>query len=127
MDHVEGAHLRQSRHAGLQPARAGRDVCLVYHLYEGPIGWEGADYLELGIPDELGQVRRYCALRGLDGIPHWDFYLAVNLFKLAAIAQGAYKRALDGIAPAAALSRGKNVQTRARMAWQLVCGATCEN
>lgn len=101
--------------------------CLVYHLYEGPIGWEGADYLELGIPDELGQVRRYCALRGLDGIPHWDFYLAVNLFKLAAIAQGAYKRALDGIAPAAALSRGKNVQTRARMAWQLVCGATCEN
>ena len=100
--------------------------CLVYHLYDGPIGWEGADYLALGIPDEPRQVRRYCALRGLDGIPRWDFYLAINLFKLAAIAQGAYKRALDGIAPAAGLSRKKNVQTRARMAWQLVGGTTSE-
>ncbi|RYY93942.1 MAG: phosphotransferase family protein [Comamonadaceae bacterium] len=100
--------------------------CLVYHLHEGPIGWEGADYRALGIPDEPHQVRRYCELRGLDGIPHWDFYLAINLFKLAAIAQGAYKRALDGIAPAAGLSRKKNVQARARMAWRLVAGATCE-
>lgn len=97
--------------------------CLVYHLYERPIGWEEADYRALGIPDEAQQVRRYCQLRGLDVIPHWDFYLAVNLFKLAAIAQGAYKRALDGIAPAAGLSRKQNAQTRARMAWQLVCDA----
>jgi len=76
--------------------------------------WEEADYRGLGIPDETQQVRRYCQLRGLDAIPHWDFYLAINLFKLAAIAQGAYKRALDGIAPAAGLSRRQNAQTRAR-------------
>lgn len=94
--------------------------CLVYHLVEGPIGLEGADYRALGIPDESEQVRRYCALRGLDAVPHWNFYLAVNLFKLAAIAQGAYKRALDGIAPAAALSRKHNVLSRARMACRLV-------
>jgi aminoglycoside phosphotransferase (APT) family kinase protein len=94
--------------------------CLAYHLYEGPIGWEGADWRSLGIPDEQEQVRRYCALRGLDGVPHWDFYIAINIFKLAAIAQGAYKRAVDGIAPAAGLSRKKNVLTRARLAWELV-------
>jgi aminoglycoside phosphotransferase (APT) family kinase protein len=98
----------------------------VYHLYEGPIGLEGADWRALGIPGEPEQVRRYCALRRIDGIPHWDFYLAINLFKLAAIAQGAYKRALDGIAPAAGLSRKANVLTRARMACDLLGTATCE-
>ncbi len=95
-------------------------ACLAYHLYEGPIGWEDADWRALGIPEESVQVRRYCALRGIDDLPHWDFYIAVNVFKLAAIAQGAYKRALDGIAPAAALGRKKNVLTRARLAWDLV-------
>lgn len=95
-------------------------VCLAYHLYEAPIGWEDADWHALGIPPEGALIERYCALRELDAVPHWDFYVAVNLFKLAAIAQGAYKRALDGIAPAAGLSRKQNVQTRARMAWTLV-------
>ncbi|MBI5276459.1 MAG: phosphotransferase family protein [Burkholderiales bacterium] len=99
--------------------------CLAYHLFEGPIGWEDADWRALGIPEESEQVRRYCALRGLDGIPHWDFYIAVNIFKLAAIAQGAYKRALDGVAPAASLDRKKNVATRARLAWSLVNRAAC--
>lgn len=70
-------------------------------------------------------MRRYCELRGLDGIPRWDFYIAVNIFKLAAIAQGAYTRALDGIAPAGALGRKKNVLTRARLAWGLVKRAAC--
>ena len=99
--------------------------CLAHHLFEGPIGWEGADWRSLGIPEESELVRRYCALRGLDGIPHWRFYIAVNVFKLAAIAQGAYRRALDGIAPAAGLSRRKNVLTRARLAWELVHRAPC--
>lgn len=99
--------------------------CLAYRLFEGPVGWEGADWRALGIPEESEQVRRYCTLRGLDGIPHWDFYVAINVFKLAAIAQGAYKRALDGIAPAANLDRKKNVLTRARLAWDLVNRAAC--
>jgi aminoglycoside phosphotransferase (APT) family kinase protein len=94
--------------------------CLAYHLYEGPIGWEDADWRALGIPQESLQVRRYCEQCSLDAIPHWDFYIAINVFKLAAIAQGAYKRALDGVAPAAGLSRKSNVLTRARLAWRLV-------
>ena len=99
--------------------------CLAYHLFEGPVGFEGADWRALGIPQEQEQVRRYCALRGIDGIPHWDFYIVVNVFKLAAIAQGSYKRALDGIAPAAGLDRKKNVLTRARLAWDLVNRTAC--
>ncbi|MBC5767028.1 phosphotransferase family protein [Ramlibacter albus] len=94
-------------------------ACLVYHLREGPIGLEGADWRALGIPSEQEQVRRYCAARGIDNVPHWDFYMAVNLFKLAANAQGAYKRALDGIGSSAALSRKPHVARRARMACRL--------
>jgi aminoglycoside phosphotransferase (APT) family kinase protein len=94
-------------------------TCLVYHLHEGPIGLEGADIRALGIPDEDEQVRRYCRARGLDAIPHWNFYMAVNLFKLAANAQGAYKRALDGIGNAAGLTRKHHVARRARMACEL--------
>jgi aminoglycoside phosphotransferase (APT) family kinase protein len=101
-------------------------ACLVYHLHEGPIGLEGADYRALGIPGEQEQVRRYCAARGIDEIPHWNFYMAVNLFKLAANAQGAYKRALDGIGSSAALSRKPHVARRARMACRLAGLPTTE-
>ncbi|KZZ34410.1 hypothetical protein A3757_17795 [Oleiphilus sp. HI0117] len=33
---------------------------------------------------------------GIDKIDHWAFYLAFSFFRLAAIAQGVAKRALDG-------------------------------
>ena len=33
--------------------------------------------------------------------PHWDFYLAYNLFRIAAILQGIAKRVLDGTAASA--------------------------
>ncbi|TFZ02734.1 phosphotransferase family protein [Ramlibacter henchirensis] len=101
-------------------------TCLVYHIHEGPIGLEGADYRALGIPDEDEQVRRYCQVRGIDQVPHWRFYMAVNLFKLAANAQGAYKRALDGTGSAAGLRRKHHVARRARMACELAGLATSE-
>ena len=34
--------------------------------------------------------------RGLDGIPDWTFLIAFSFFRYAAIAQGVFKRALDG-------------------------------
>jgi aminoglycoside phosphotransferase (APT) family kinase protein len=94
--------------------------CLAHHVRSKPIGWDGADWRALGIPPEPEQVRRYCALRGIDGIPHWTFYVAVNLFKLAAIGQGVYKRTLDGIAPGAGMNRVSSVPERARAAWAMV-------
>lgn len=50
----------------------------------------------LGIPSEAEYVSRYCERRGIEKIPHWEFYLAFSFFRLAAILQGVYKRALDG-------------------------------
>ena len=51
---------------------------------------------ELAIPTEEVIVARYCELRGIAPIVHWNFYLAFSFFRLAAILQGVKKRALDG-------------------------------
>ena len=41
-------------------------------------------------------MARYCERMGLAEVPHWPFLLAFSFFRIAAIAQGVYKRALDG-------------------------------
>ena len=38
----------------------------------------------------------YCRRAGIAGIDNWPFFLAFSFFRLAAICQGVYKRALDG-------------------------------
>ena len=60
------------------------------------LGLGGLDRAALGIPSEAEYVARYCALMGIDGIAHWDFYIVFSLFKLSAILQGVKKRALEG-------------------------------
>lgn len=59
-------------------------------------GLAGADRAALGIPTEAQMVARYCELRGIAPIENWHFYLAFSFFRLAAIAQGVKKRALNG-------------------------------
>ncbi|HJP52198.1 MAG TPA: phosphotransferase, partial [Pseudomonadales bacterium] len=57
-----------------------------------------ADLKKLGIPSEEEFVEAYCRRTGRDGIENWDYYLAFNMFRLAAILQGIAKRVLDGTA-----------------------------
>lgn len=59
-------------------------------------GLAGIDRSSLGIPTEAEYVDTYCQAMGIDKIDHWAFYLAFSFFRLAAIAQGVAKRALDG-------------------------------
>lgn len=59
-------------------------------------GLAGLDCGELGVPNEADIIARYSELRGIENIEHWTFYLAFSFFRLAAIAQGVLKRALDG-------------------------------
>lgn len=61
-------------------------------------GLGGVDLGSLGIPTEEQYVERYCQRAGLAGVPNWSFYIAFGAFRLAAIAQGVKKRALDGSA-----------------------------
>lgn len=84
-------------------------------------GLGGLDLAALGIPDESEYVSMYCRRTGRASIPHWDFYLAYNMFRLAAILQGIMKRALDGTAASQqALDAGKRARPLAEMGWRLV-------
>ena len=84
-------------------------------------GLEGVDRASLGIPSERDYVRAYCDRRGLGGIANWPFHLAFSFFRLAAICQGVYKRALDGNAsnPERARLYGAEVKLLARLAVEL--------
>lgn len=59
-------------------------------------GLGGIDRKAQGIPTEEEYVAAYCRRRDISGIDNWAFYLAFSYFRLAAICQGVYKRALDG-------------------------------
>jgi aminoglycoside phosphotransferase (APT) family kinase protein len=95
--------------------------CIGYHFDTPPHGFSGVDFATSGIPAEAAYVASYCARTGRSGIVHWTYYLAFSLFRLAAIAQGVYKRHLDGTAasPDAVKSRDAARQ-RAELAWRLV-------
>ena len=64
-------------------------------------GIGGRDPVELGLPSEADYIAAYCRRTGRDGIPGWDFYLAFNLFRLAAIFHGIKGRVLRGTATSA--------------------------
>ncbi|MBV1686180.1 phosphotransferase [Novosphingobium sp. G106] len=61
-------------------------------------GLEGADLAALNIPSEAEYVAAYCARTGRSSIENWHFYLAFNLFRLAAIFHGIKGRVLRGTA-----------------------------
>jgi aminoglycoside phosphotransferase (APT) family kinase protein len=72
--------------------------CMQWRLPNDSIisGLGGIDRAAAGIPTEEEYVARYCERRGLDGIGHWNFYLAFSFFRFAAILQGVMKRAVMG-------------------------------
>lgn len=98
-------------------------VCMLYDIVLPRIGGlAGVDFEATGIPDEATFVARYCALTGREGgIPDFSYYKAFSLFRLAAIAQGVYKRSIDGNASSAdAAMAGAAVPLLAGIACSLV-------
>ncbi|AKT39510.1 phosphotransferase family protein [Chondromyces crocatus] len=72
-------------------------VCMGYHLnLPGRGSLVGVDLAAAGIPSEDEFVQTYCRLTGRDGIDDWPYFMAFGIFRLAAIAQGVYKRSLQG-------------------------------
>lgn len=84
-------------------------------------GLGGIDRSTLGIPSEQEYVEQYCQRMGIEKIQHWEFYLAFSFFRLAAIAQGVAKRALDGNASSTQANKvGAMVRPLATYAIQLI-------
>ena len=97
--------------------------CLPYHLSRGASGGLTPGKRARGIPSEQEYVDAYCRRTGLK-IERWNFYLAFSLFRSASIAQGVYKRALDGnAASASGIELGARVPETAAIAWKLALDA----
>ena len=77
----------------------------------------------LGIPSEDDYIRLYCERTGLASPAElradWNFYMAYNLFRIAAILQGIAKRVEAGTAASAqAVSSAAGAKPLAQMAWK---------
>ncbi len=77
--------------------------CMAWHITPGAFrGIGGLDHEALGIPNESAYVARYLERTGFTTpatlAQDWNFYLAYNLFRMAAILQGIAKRVEDGTA-----------------------------
>src|SRR3954467_9340000 len=98
--------------------------CMSWHIPPGQFrGIGGLDLAALGIPAEAEYIRMYCRRTGRAGIEasHWDFYMAYNLFRIAAILQGIAKRVVDGTAASAhARDAGSPAKPMAELGWQQV-------
>jgi len=98
--------------------------CMAWHIPPGAFRGIGAlDLASLGIPSEADYIRRYCEQTRLTTpgrlAQEWNFYLAYNLFRMAAILQGIGKRVEDGTAASAqAVSAAAGARPLAELAWQ---------
>jgi aminoglycoside phosphotransferase (APT) family kinase protein len=103
--------------------------CMSWHIAPGKFrGIGGLDLAALGIPDERSYVQRYCERTGRiapGGDPaavmsDWSFYMAYNLFRMAAILQGIAKRVEAGTASSEqARMAGAGARPLAEMGWQI--------
>ncbi|MDR1967609.1 MAG: phosphotransferase family protein, partial [Burkholderiaceae bacterium] len=105
--------------------------CVAWHLKSSVSrGMAGADLVALGIPDESSYVASYTRRTGRAPInlATWNFCIAFNLFKIAAILQGIMKRALEGSASNASADDverdGKRLSAIAECGWRIANGET---
>ncbi len=103
--------------------------CMAWHIPPGAFrGIGGLDHAALGIPSEAKYIRLYCDRTGL-ATPEqlsadWNFYLAYNLFRLAAILQGIAKRIEMGTASSAqAIASAAGAKPLAQMGWRFARAA----
>ncbi|MGZ5848758.1 MAG: phosphotransferase [Ramlibacter sp.] len=98
--------------------------CMAWNIPHGSFrGIGGLDLVALGIPSEDDYIRRYCDRTGLTTVADlkadWNFYMAYNMFRIAAILQGIAKRVEAGTASSAqAAASGASARPMAELAWQ---------
>jgi aminoglycoside phosphotransferase (APT) family kinase protein len=92
---------------------------MVYRMPAGvSTGLAGKDLAALNIPSEDEYVAAYCRRTGRDGIPDIEFYMAFNMFRLAAIVHGIKGRLARGTAASAHADRmAASLEPLADLAW----------
>ena len=94
--------------------------CMAWHI--PPALWRGIgglDLATLGIPSEAQYVAQYEANTGRNSTEYWDFYLAYNFFRIAAILHGIAQRVVDGNASGDdAIANAQRSEPLAELGWQ---------
>lgn len=95
--------------------------CMAWRLTSQEFrGMREHDLASLGIPSEAEHLQAWCRLTGRQPPPHWDYLMAFNMFRLAAILQGIRFRAEQGNAASAdAQSTGARARLLADAGWRL--------
>jgi aminoglycoside phosphotransferase (APT) family kinase protein len=97
--------------------------CMSWHIpHASGRGIGGVDIAALGIPAEARYMQRYCERTGRGDAAalaaDWNFYLAYNLFRIAAILQGIVRRVVDGTAASdEARQTGAGARRLAEIGW----------
>jgi aminoglycoside phosphotransferase (APT) family kinase protein len=98
--------------------------CMSWHIPPGKFrGIEGLPLAELGIPTEREYAEMYFRRTGRKPVDPstWDYYMAYNLFRIAAILQGIAKRVLEGTAASEhAREAGSRAPLMAELGWKQV-------
>jgi aminoglycoside phosphotransferase (APT) family kinase protein len=94
--------------------------CMTWRVSPGEFrGLKGHDLEALGIPTEAAYVQAYARRTGRGALPDWNYYLAFNMFRMAAILQGVLARALQGSAASDdALQTGRRARPMAEAGWR---------
>ncbi len=97
--------------------------CMSWHIpHTMGRGIGGLDLAALGIPSERDYIVRYAQRTGRDAdviARGWNFYIAYNLFRIAAILQGIARRVLDGTAASAqAREAAAGARPLAELGWR---------
>ena len=101
----------------------GADFAYHAMMYRMPphivAGLAGAPIESLGIPSEEEYLAAYCRNTGRDSMPGYDFYVAFNFFRLAAIFHGIKGRVIRGTASnAQAQERVRVLPELIALAWE---------
>ena len=102
--------------------------CMAWHLPSGVLrGMADQPLAAQGIPGERETIARYCDMTGwpLDAVlADWPFYMACNLFRLAAILLGIEARVRQGTAAHPdALAITRMARPVAELGWTIASGA----
>ena len=82
-------------------------------------GIKGDDLWAIGLPSEADYIATYCRRTGREEIRSYEFYIAFNMFRFAAILHGIKGRYIRGTASSPqAQEMAANVAPLARLAWE---------
>jgi len=117
MEYLEGRVLVDQSLPGMAPAERG---AIYLEMNRVLAALHAVDPAAVGLADyEADYVAMYAQATGRDVRAHWDFCLAYNLFRMAAILHDIAQRAADGNATADdAVETGRKAGPLAELGWQ---------